>query len=71
MEYLILILCALVGFILGVLASRPKTVGFLKVDYSDPEDGPYLFLELKKNGMEVIESSDYITLKVSIKDSQK
>lgn len=71
MEYLTLLLCCIVGFILGILASKPKTVGFLKVDYSDPDDGPYLFLELKENGLEYIESSDYITLKVSMKDSQK
>ena len=27
--------------------SRQASQGLLNVDYSDPEDGPYLFLELK------------------------
>lgn len=67
MEYLLLALCCLVGFAMGILVSRPKVVGFLRVDYSDP-DGPYLFMELKKDGLETIESSDYVNLKVSIKD---
>lgn len=71
MEYILLIFCSLIGFICGVLASKPKTVGFLRIDYSDKDDGPYLFLELKNNGFEVIQSSDYVNLKVSIKDSQK
>lgn len=61
-------------FIGGVIAgsvstwflSRPKTVGALRVDRSDP-DGPYLFLELSK-GISEIASKSYVTLQVKIKD---
>lgn len=70
MEYAILTLCALIGFIFGVIASRPEKVGYLRVDYSDP-DGPYLFLELEEDGMQTIETSDYINLKVAIKDNSQ
>ena len=45
-----------VGFILGVfvgfaieryMSDRMEPIGDLRIDESDPEDGPYLFLELK------------------------
>lgn len=65
MEYLLLALCFLVGVVIGILISKPKVIGSLRVDYSDP-DGPYLFMELKKDGIKTIESSNYINLKVSI-----
>lgn len=37
----------LVGFLIGVSVMRDKPVGDLRIDRSDPDDGPYLFLELK------------------------
>lgn len=69
MQYVMLTLCCLIGFILGVIVSKPKTVGILRVDYSDPDDGPYLSLALKKDGLETIQSSDYVNLKVTVIDS--
>lgn len=38
----------LVGCVVGVVARRRKPIGSLRVDASDPDDGPYLFLELTK-----------------------
>lgn len=47
---MLFIACALgafiIGFILGILRKKDKAVGTLRIDTSDPEDGPYLFLEL-------------------------
>ena len=55
-----------VGIIVGSVATqlfwRPKGVGNLRVDTSDP-DGPYLFLELTKDLDSVIKR-DSVTLKV-------
>lgn len=50
---MIILLCILVlfgfivGFITGRTSKREIPIGDLRIDESDPEDGPYLFLELK------------------------
>ena len=49
MEWLFMILSVLtfvLGLILGFRGHKMKPVGTLRIDTSDPEDGPYLFLEL-------------------------
>lgn len=45
-----------------ILVNRPKTSGSLKI-YDDPDDGPYLFLELIDN-VESVRKSGYVTFKV-------
>lgn len=55
-----------VGCILTTLISRIKSVGMLRVDTSDPDDNPYLFLELTK-GLDAIYRKKYVSLKVCIK----
>lgn len=45
------------------ITGRQKPIGNLRIDKSDPEDAPYLFLELNESTY-VIEKSDYVTLKV-------
>lgn len=49
-----------------------KVVGTLRIDSSDPEDKPYIFLELNK-GVGDISRRSVVTLKVSTKSylSQK
>lgn len=63
----------LFGCILVLVILRIKSVGSLRVDYADPDSGPYLFLELSRQGMGVIERKKYILLKVNLKNdlSQK
>lgn len=73
MEVLIgFILGLMVGIVTTVIISRVKSIGSLRVDYSDPDDGPYLWLELSSNPS-VIERQKYVTLKVNTKSyiSQK
>lgn len=43
---------------------KPKTVGTLRIDRSDPDDAPYIFLELEADP-QVLEHESYITLRVS------
>lgn len=55
----------LFGCIISKIISRVKVVGSLRVDTSDPEDGPYLFLELSKS-MDVVAKKKYVILKVNL-----
>ena len=67
MEVLIGILCFILGFVMKIFIFRTKPIGILKVDESDPEDGPYLFLELEVNP-NVIKQARTVTLKVDTKN---
>lgn len=53
MEVIYVIIGILIGFVGVSIIRRKQPVGFLRIDKSDP-DGPYLFLELKKNINEII-----------------
>jgi hypothetical protein len=72
MEVLIGISCFILGCVVTRFIFRTKPIGTLKVDESDPEDGPYLFLELSTNP-NAIKQKQYVTLKVDTKSyiSQK
>ena len=58
---------------LGRCINKRKTVGSLRVDQSDPDSGPYLFLEVSQGGMEKIRKQKYVTMKVNLESyiSQK
>ena len=57
----------LVGIVCTTVATRTKSVGSLRVDMSDPDDGPYLFLELSKD-IGKIYRKKYVIFKVSLKN---
>ena len=68
MTYIIILVAGIIlGYSLGVLAKSEKPVGTLRVDQSDPDDGPYLFLELETDPREVMRRK-YVNLKVLVKD---
>ena len=60
------IMSALIGFVIGV-KHHHKPVGTLRVDQSDPDDNPYLFLELSGDPKK-LPNQKYITLKVNIEN---
>lgn len=62
----------IIGGVIAVIVSRFKSIGSLVVDHSDPEDGPYLFLELRIPPY-VVMRKKYVTTKVKNKNyiSQK
>lgn len=64
--FVIFVIGVVVGCILTTVISRIKSVGVLRVDTSDPDDNPYLFLELSK-GLDEIYRRKYVVLKVYIK----
>lgn len=68
--YIVIFLVGLAaGISLTAIVLRKKTVGSLCVDDSDPDDGPYLFLEFKPGqNPEVIMRKAYVTMKVEIKN---
>ena len=67
-----LIICIIVGIVIGIVFGqhvfRKDVVGSLRVDQSDPDSGPYLFLELSHKGANAIYKKRYVVLKVNIKD---
>ena len=66
-----LIIGLLIGIVAGVLLSRfifrEKPVGSLRVDESDPDSGPYLFLELDPNNADAIYKQRYVRLQVELR----
>lgn len=60
------IVSALIGFVIG-FKNHHKPVGTLRVDQSDPDDNPYLFLELSGDPKK-LPNHKYITLKVNIEN---
>lgn len=59
-----------IGIVVGCILSRlipKKIVGTLRVDHSDPDSGPYLFLELKHGGMETMRKKKYVLFEVNLK----
>lgn len=67
-----LILCMIIGIIIGIVFGRQvfrrDVVGSLRVDQSDPDSGPYLFLKLSHKGADAIYKKRYVVLKVNIKN---
>ncbi len=61
----IFIVGCLVGCGIAVTILRPKCVGTLRVDTSDP-DGPFIFLEASKS-IDFISSKKSVMLKVNLK----
>lgn len=57
----------LFGCIFACFIFRLFVVGILRVDRSDPDDNPYLFLELKKP-VNAVSSKKYVIFRVANKD---
>lgn len=60
----------LAGILIGLFVSRfkDKPIGSLRVDESDPDSGPYLFLELDPGGLNDIYKKQSVRLRVKIKN---
>lgn len=77
MEILFLILIVLsagcIGFAIGKIAFQRRwisknCIGVLREDHSDPDEAPYLFLELKQEGFQKIQSQKHVVLEVLRED---
>lgn len=68
MWYLVtLIVGVFIGFVIErtITKLRLKPVGRLRFDTSDPEDGPYLFLEVDKGKSDQIYEKNFVILDTS------
>lgn len=64
MYFVFFIVGVLIGSVLTVLVTRKRPIGRLRIDRSDPNDQPYMFLELYKNVGD-ISSQKQVVLEVS------
>ena len=65
MEFVVVFIVGLLcGCAITYLVSKNGSIGDLRIDTSDPDDNPYLFLELSKS-IDVIKHKKYVTLKVN------
>lgn len=67
---LLMVAMTFIGVIVGVLIERHQdrtkcSQGILNVDYSDPDDGPYLFLKLTSPVADIV-SSKRVTFDVEV-----
>lgn len=58
----------LIGLMLAKFIYRDRPIGNLRVDNSDPDSGPYLFLELSKGLESSVLSKKYVMLRVKIEN---
>lgn len=57
----------LAGYLAAHILLRIFSAGTLRVDRSDPDEAPYLFLELSKEIRDVV-SRKYVVLKVNLQN---
>lgn len=67
MELLLFLAGVLMGVSIVTMLYRAYYVGNLRIDNSDPKDGPYIFLELEK-GIVELSSRKHVILKVKLKN---
>ena len=73
MSWLMFVLGLLVGTLIALrfvdrFYIRRSPIGMLRVDQSDPNEAPYLFLEVFPGGREAILTKDYVVLRVRRED---
>lgn len=61
---LALVIGVLIGVVATVIITQIKSVGSLRIDTSDPDDNPYLFLELSTEVRDIYRKK-YVLLKVN------
>ena len=69
---MICVICGVIGvlfgFIFAVLLQKRKKIGALRMDQSDPNEAPYLFLELDPDGMRKINRFKTVALRVRLEN---
>lgn len=68
MGLIILVIGILIGLLIERYIFQEKPIGSLRVDQSDPDSGPYLFLELDPGGANEIHKKQRVSLRVEIKN---
>lgn len=58
------VVCYFIGLLTYLVILKPNPVGNLRIDQSDPDDKPYLFLEIEQGKLNAIRNKKMIFLKV-------
>lgn len=64
MCFVFFLIGAAIGCMVMKFATRKRPIGRLRIDRSDPDDQPYMFLELYKNVGDISKQKN-VTLEVS------
>ena len=67
MEFILFFVGVSLGVSIASIIFRSHFIGDLRIDNSDPDDVPYLFLELSKDIGEIYRKK-YVIFKVSLKN---
>lgn len=67
MEIILILAGIVIGIGLAMIIFKAYFIGTLRIDKSDPNEEPYVFLELNK-GIGDISSKKHVVLKVSTKN---
>ena len=67
MEFILFFVGVSLGVSIAFIIFRFHFIGDLRIDNSDPEYGPYMFLELSK-WIEDVSSKKYVVLKVKFEN---
>jgi len=67
MEFILFFIGVFLGVSIASIIFRSHFIGDLRIDNSDPEDEPYIFLELSKR-IGNISSKKYVVLKVKLEN---
>lgn len=67
MEIILILAGIVIGIGLAMIIFKAYFIGTLRIDKSDPNEEPYVFLELDK-GIGDISSKKHVVLKVSTKN---
>ena len=67
MEIILILAGIVIGIGLAMIIFKAYFIGTLRIDKSDPNEEPYVFLELAK-GIGDISSKKHVVLKVSTKN---
>lgn len=62
------VIASILGYVIGAGVKQRSCVGALRMDHSDPNDPPYLFLELDPDGMQKICTHRIVSLRVRVED---
>lgn len=63
MEIILVVLSLAIGVGIGCIIRKPKTSGDLRIDHSEPDEPPRLFLELHA-GVYKLSRKKYVTFQV-------
>ena len=63
-----MIIGIIIGYSISLWLRTKGLIGTLRVDHSDPDEAPYLFLELSNGGFDKIQQGKIVSFVVKMED---